>query len=125
MKHVVFGLAIALAAIQAVVRSAEPTAATLEDLKKLDIICLVPSDLPAGFKLKNVQIFYDEGASEEDRGQKFPLYSIEWATSPSRTGINATFSIECAREEIGDRNIMKPRTLRMLNSDRLSLERFI
>lgn len=82
--------------------------ATLEDLKKLDIICFVPSYLPAGFKLNSVAIAYDEVGPDEDAGKRFPLYGIQWSNGPSRTGSNtAAFSIDSAREGIGDRNIME------------------
>jgi hypothetical protein len=76
-------------------------AATLDDLKKLDIICFLPSYLPAGFKLKNVEISYDEMGPDEGAAKRLPLYGIEW------TNGKATFSIECAREGIGDRNLME------------------
>jgi len=73
-------------------------AATLDDLKQLEITCYVPSYLPQGLRLKNVKITYDEN---EDQNQPLPLYSIQYGN-----GWNATFTIESAREGIGDRNIM-------------------
>jgi hypothetical protein len=76
-------------------------AATLDDLKKLEIICFVPSYLPEGFKLKKVEIAYDEIQEYEDKNRPLPLYSVEYGN-----GQKATFSIESAREGIGDRNIM-------------------
>lgn len=76
-------------------------AATLDDLKKLEIICFVPSYLPEGFKLKKVDITYDEIQEYEDKNRPLPLYSVEYGN-----GRNATFSIESAREGIGDRNVM-------------------
>ena len=76
-------------------------AATLDDLKKLEIICFVPSYLPEGFKLKKAEITYDEIQEYEDKNRPLPLYSVEYGD-----GGNATFSIESAREGIGDRNIM-------------------
>src|SRR6266478_1998133 len=77
-------------------------AATLDDLKKLEIICFVPSHLPQGFRLKNVEITYDElHEGSDDMNHPLPLYSVEYGN-----GWNATFSIESAREGIGDRNIM-------------------
>ena len=78
------------------------SAATLDDLKKLEIICFVPSYLPEGFQLKNVEITYDEVGPDENKEQRFPLYSLEYGDSGKRT-----FSIESAREGIGDRNIME------------------
>src|SRR5436190_23389490 len=78
------------------------SAATLDDLKKLEIICFVPSYLPEGFRLKNAEITYDDVGPDEDKEQRFPLYSLEYGDSGKRT-----FSIESAREGIGDRNIME------------------
>jgi hypothetical protein len=76
-------------------------AATLDDLKQLEITCYVPSYLPQGLRLKNVEITYDEIQDYEDKNHPLPLYSIEYGN-----GWNATFTIESAREGIGDRNIM-------------------
>ena len=76
---------------------------TLDDLRKLEIICFVPSYLPKGFRLQRIDITYDEpGANESKRS--FPLYSIVYSNDPQS---GATFSIESAREGIGDRNIME------------------
>jgi hypothetical protein len=91
--------------------------ATLDDLKKLEIICYVPSWLPKGFRLRRVTITYDQPGPDEDKNRRLPLYSIEYGNGPispwdesgqwsDRTG-GATFTIECAREGIGDRNIME------------------
>jgi hypothetical protein len=80
---------------------------TLDDLRKLEIICFVPSHLPEGFRLQGVDITFDELHEEfDDMNHQLPLYAIEYGNSPSRTGGKATFSIESAREGIGDRNIM-------------------
>ncbi len=76
-------------------------AATLDDLKQLEITCYVPSYLPQGLRLKNVEITYDEIQENEDKNHPLPLYSIEYGN-----GWSATFTIESAREGIGDRNIM-------------------
>lgn len=77
---------------------------TLDDLRKLEIICFVPSYLPKGFRLQRVDITYDELHEEfDDMKHQLPLYSIVYRNDP-RSG--ATFSIESAREGIGDRNIM-------------------
>src|SRR5256714_14400063 len=76
--------------------------ATLDDLKKLEIICFVPSYLPQGFRLKTVEMTYDDVGPDENKEQRFPLYSLEYGGSGERT-----FSIESAREGIGDRNIME------------------
>ena len=75
---------------------------TLDDLKKLETICFVPSYLPKDFRLQRVDITYDEPGPDETK-RSFPLYSIVYSNDP-RSG--ATFSIESAREGIGDRNIM-------------------
>jgi len=77
------------------------SAATLDDLKKLEIICFVPSYLPHGFRLKAVEITNDEPGPDESN-HPFPLYSVKYGNERK-----ATFSIESAREGIGDRNIME------------------
>ncbi len=77
-------------------------AATLDDLKKLEITCFVPSYLPKGFELKKVEITQEDiGPLEDGKTYKEPNYSIEW-----RDG-KRTFSIESAAEGIGDRNLME------------------
>jgi hypothetical protein len=76
-------------------------AATLDDLKGLEITCFVPSYLPQGLRLKTVEITYDGIQDDQDQTHRLPLYSIEYGN-----GWNATFTIESAREGIGDRNIM-------------------
>jgi hypothetical protein len=76
---------------------------TLDDLRNLDTICFVPSYLPSDFRLQRVDITYDEPGPDEPK-RLFPLYSIVYNNDP-RSG--ATFSIESAREGIGDRNIME------------------
>lgn len=77
-------------------------AATLDDLKQLEISCYVPSYLTRGLLLQNVEITYDEIQENEDHNHPLPLYSIQYGN-----GWNATFTIESAREGIGDRNIME------------------
>ena len=77
------------------------SAATLDDLKQLEITCYVPSYLTQGLRLQNVEITYDEIQENEDQNHPLPLYSIQYGN-----GWNATFTIESAREGIGDRNIM-------------------
>ena len=76
-------------------------AATLDDLKQLEITCYVPWYLPQGFRLKNVEVTYDEIQRYEDKKHPLPLYSVEYGN-----GWNATFTIESAREGVGDRNLM-------------------
>jgi hypothetical protein len=73
---------------------------TIEDLKKIEIICFVPTWLPKGFKVESVAITYDEPGPDEGGG-RFPLYSISYTN-----GRDQTFSIDCAREGIGDRNLL-------------------
>ena len=77
------------------------SASTLDDLKQLEITCYVPSYLPQGLRLKNIEITYDETSQNEDQNHPLPLYAIQYGN-----GWNATFTIESAREGIGDRNIM-------------------
>jgi hypothetical protein len=77
------------------------SAATLDDLKQLEITCYVPAYLTQGLRLQNVEITYDEIRENEDHNHPLPLYSIQYGN-----GWNATFTIESAREGIGDRNIM-------------------
>src|SRR6516164_2972100 len=79
----------------------QSSAATLGDLKQLEITCYVPSYLPQGLRLKNVEITYDQIQENEDHNHPLPLYSIQYGN-----GWNATFTIESAREGIGDRNVM-------------------
>jgi hypothetical protein len=77
------------------------SAATLDDLKKLEITCYVPSYLPKGLRLKNVVVTYDDIQDYENKNHPLPLYSIEYSN-----GWSATFTIESAREGVGDRNLM-------------------
>jgi hypothetical protein len=80
--------------------------ATLDDLKKLEILCYIPAWLPKGFKLKSVSITYDEPGPDENSVGRFPLYQYEYA-GPTRGGIETSFTVDCAREGIGDRNLME------------------
>src|SRR5262245_58785430 len=77
------------------------SATTLDDLKQLEITCYVPSYLPQGLRLQNAEVTYDEVQANEDHSHPLPLYSIQYGN-----GWNATFTIESAREGIGDINIM-------------------
>lgn len=90
-----------LSALLFVSSLASSWAATLDDLKQLEITCYVPSYLPQGLRLKNVEVTYDEVQQDENQNHPLPLYSIQYGN-----GWNATFTIESAREGIGDRNIM-------------------
>src|SRR5947208_1150310 len=42
----------------------------------------------------------------DEGGGRYHLYNIEYANGPGRTGENHTFSIDSAREGIGDRNLL-------------------
>lgn len=75
--------------------------ASLDDLKKLDIICFVPSYLPKDFKLKSARIITEENSIDGQAPEKVATYAIEWS-GPN----GAAFSIDSAWEGIGDRNIM-------------------
>jgi len=74
---------------------------TLDDLKNLEIICYVPTWLPKGFKVKRVAVSYDEPSPDEGGG-RYHLYNIEYANLQDQT-----FSIDSAREGIGDRNLLE------------------
>jgi hypothetical protein len=76
--------------------------ATLDDLRRLDILCYVPSYLPKGFKLKSVTITYDEPGPDEGSVGRFPLYYLEYGDD--RGG---SFTVDSAREGIGDRNLLE------------------
>lgn len=78
------------------------SATTLDDLKKLDILCFVPSYLPEGFHLKSVEITYDEIQEYEDKNHPLPLYTLVYGNNRG-----AKFWVDSAREGIGDRNIME------------------
>ena len=77
------------------------SAATLDDLKQLEITCYVPSYLTKGLRLQHVEVTYDEIQENENQNRPLPLYSVQYGN-----GWNATFTIESAREGIGDRNLM-------------------
>ena len=75
--------------------------ATLDQLKRLEIICYVPGWLPKGFKVTSIRLTYDEPGPDEGSVGRFPLYGLEYAD-----GHGGTFSVDCAREGIGDRNLL-------------------
>jgi len=75
--------------------------ATLDQLKRLEIICYVPGWLPKGFKVTSIRLTYDEPGPDEGSVGRFPLYGLEYAD-----GHSATFTVDCAREGIGDRNLL-------------------
>jgi hypothetical protein len=76
--------------------------ATLDQLKKLEILCYVPSWLPKGFKLKSVAITYDEPGPDEGSVGRFPLYYLEYGDNHG-----GSFTVDSAREGIGDRNLLE------------------
>ncbi len=75
---------------------AAPKANTLDDLKKLEITCLVPAWLPEGYRLKKVELDH----SDHEGGREFIGYSSEYGN-----GKKGQFTIESARWGIGDRNL--------------------
>jgi hypothetical protein len=78
-----------------------PSAATLEDLKKLPIICLVPAWLPDGYRLRTITIDREDRDGLKDPKQPgFPAYNLEYTN-----GKKGSFTVECARWGIGDRNL--------------------
>jgi len=79
---------------------AAPKTATLDDLKKLDIICLTPGWLPEGYGVKKVEIHYENADGNEDAKGTFPAYSLEY-----RNRQKSRFTIESAYTGIGDRNL--------------------
>ena len=91
-----------LCAFLCVLPLAYSPAKTLDDLKKLEITCFVPSYLPKGLKLKKVEITQENaGPLEDGKTYKETNYSIEWSAG------KASFSVESAAEGIGDRNLMQ------------------
>lgn len=100
MKHVLV-LLCALALFRGSPAQCAPKGATLDDLKKLDIICLVPAWLPEGYHLKSVDIDYsDRDGLDDPKARGYPGYGIEYGN-----GKKGQFTIESARIGIGDRNL--------------------
>ncbi len=78
-----------------------PKTATLEDLKKLPIICLVPGWLPEGYHLQTVAIDrQDREGLKDAKAPGFPTYNLDYGN-----GKKGQFTVECARWGIGDRNL--------------------
>jgi hypothetical protein len=73
----------------------------LDHLRTLDILCYLPGWLPKGIKLTKVTMTYDEPGPDEGSVGRFPLYYLEYSNNNG-----ASFTIDSAREGIGDRNIM-------------------
>jgi hypothetical protein len=72
----------------------------LDDLRKPEIICFVPFAPTGGFRLQRVDITYGELHEEfDDMKHQLPFCSIVYSSDPRR---GAAFSIESAREGIGD-----------------------
>ncbi|MEY2565467.1 MAG: hypothetical protein QOH88_3660 [Verrucomicrobiota bacterium] len=95
-------VALTLLVISAPSASSTNPHATLDQLKVLKIICYVPGWLPKGFKLKSVRLTYDEPGPNEGSVGRFPLYGLEYSDNHGRS-----FTIDSAREGIGDRNLME------------------
>ncbi len=78
-----------------------PKTATIDDLKKLPIICLVPKWLPEGYSLRSVKIDRDDREGLTDpKAPGFATYDLEYSN-----GKKGSFTIESARWGIGDRNL--------------------
>ena len=74
---------------------------SLNDLKKLDIICFVPGWLPKGYHLSRVYLDYtDTDGLDNSNAKGYVAYQVEYSD-----GKKGTFTIESAREGIGDRNL--------------------
>jgi len=73
------------------------SAATLDDLKKLEISCFVPSHLPEGFRLKKVKITYDELHEEfDDMNRPLPLYNLEYGNDRKATFLKSRRRFVCS-----------------------------
>jgi len=80
---------------------AEAKGDTLDDLKQLPITCLVPAWLPEGYHLRQVSIDYeDRDGLQDPKAHGFPSYNLTYSN-----GKKGRFTVECAREGIGDRNL--------------------
>src|ERR1043166_4943889 len=66
--------------------------ASLDDLKKLDIICFVPRYLPKDFKFKSAEILTEENAVEGQTPEKVVTYGIEWS-GPNDEDANSPSSL--------------------------------
>ena len=103
MKRIsVLAITLSISCLLSALAEEQSKPASLDDLKKLDITCFVPSYLPKDFKLKSARIITEENSIEGQAPEKVATYSIEWS-GPN----GGTFSIESAWEGIGDRNIME------------------
>jgi hypothetical protein len=56
--------------------------------------------------VERVQVSYDEPGPNEGGG-RYHLYNIDYANGRSRAGGDQSFSIDSAREGIGDRNLLE------------------
>jgi len=75
---------------------AAPRERTLDNLKKLEITCLVPAWLPEGYHVRSVNLDY----SDREKGRAYVAYDLEYGN-----GKGGRFTIESARWGIGDRNL--------------------
>jgi hypothetical protein len=102
MRRLLFSvLSVAVCALVPRSASSMNPRATMDQLKQLEILCFVPAWLPKGFKLKSVALTYDEPGPDEGSVGKFPLYYLDYS-GPN----GSSFSVDCAREGIGDRNLL-------------------
>jgi hypothetical protein len=101
MKYLPLLLLCASAFLAGTPAKCAPKGDTLDDLKKLDIICLVPGWLPEGYHLRKVDIDYsDREGLDDPKARGFPGYSLEYSD-----GKKGLFTVDCARWGIGDRNL--------------------
>ena len=91
-------------------------AATLDDLKQLEITCYVPSYLPSGLRLKNVDITYDEIQENED--QNHPLHFTQSNTETA--GTRHSQSSQRGKASATETSWPTRRERRKLKSNRLS-----
>ncbi|HEY3901754.1 MAG TPA: hypothetical protein VGM54_24285 [Chthoniobacter sp.] len=101
MKLVGLLLLTAFALLSKASAGSVPSHYSLNDLKKLDIICFVPGWLPEGYHLSRVYLDYtDTDGLDNSNAKSYVAYQLEYSD-----GRKGTFTVESAREGIGDRNL--------------------
>lgn len=102
MKHPLFALTLCALPFLGLSSSlAAPKGHTLDDLKKLEITCLVPAWLPEGYRVRSVDLDYsDRDEADGTKGRAHVGYNVEYGN-----GKKGRFTIESARWGIGDRNL--------------------
>jgi hypothetical protein len=101
MKLIALLMFATLALLPKTSAEAVPNGYSLNDLKKLDIICFVPGWLPEGYHLSRVYLDYtDTDGQDSSPAKGYVAYQLEYSD-----GKKGTFTIESAREGIGDRNL--------------------